>query len=971
MDANGTPYHLLAGRADWRPLLEGAAGLSWDSDDSGVTLRPLLPPLRRRADGTELEIADRRGADRDRYGAFYWISEDHREIRLLPGAATGASAQAGSFWSLEQLERPPEPRPGADFVPCAPPPLPELPTLWGLAVTESHYLVVGTRDPGGLLTFDLHGGGPPVWSPWPPEVDFRPFDFAGSRDGGLWILDLPLAAPPRLWRLDAHLRIDPTLAPPLELAPARIPDFEDPAATASPAPADCVGEPRIFPLGVELGVDLAAGSPPLSVLEDPHGLVELPDGSVLVLDNPPGATFSVLHRFRDGLPVGVPVSLEGILDEVVDPAATVLDTDLRGQDLAFVPTPERGVDDPEGALYVASQAEGQSFVFALFLDPLSFELVVCPRYLPMRRFGGKALVEACGEVFYDFEERWLPLVEHPRRRYETEGRVESIVLDGKTPRCRWHRLLFDGCVPDGASVSVESRAAERESLLAEQEWTLEPAPILRASGSELPFADPLRGCRPVEGAGTWELLFQRARGRFLELRVRLAGDGRNSPRIRALRVYYPRFSYLDEYLPAVYREDAESASFLDRFLANAEGLFTALEGRIAAAQALFDERTAPAEYLDWLAGWLGATLEEEWEDSRRRLFLAHAHELYRWRGTPSGLLAWIRLALDPCPGDEIFAALGRGERTACGGGDGASLRPFDHRLVEHFVARGLPPIAASDPSELVGPALTSVASVWKTSDGAAAFEARYRDHLKAFYGASSAGDDAALQALDEAWETEHADWNAVVFSALTPEHQRRRDDRRGFLDRQPGLVYADVGDEEAADLEAWRLFLAQRHRTVDALNRAHQLGAGAAWIAFDQVTLPVRLPAVAAALVDWIDFVSLAVPIEQTANRFTVLVPTTPGEPLEERRLKLERARLVVEREKPAHTEFDVEPFWALFRVGAARLGFDTVLGEGSRFVSLVLGQGALTSSRLAESHPWNVRDRWLVGRDAPRENRP
>ena len=72
------------------------------------------------------------------------------------------------------------------------------------------------------------------------------------------------------------------------------------------------------------------------------------------------------------------------------------------------------------------------------------------------------------------------------------------------------------------------------------------------------------------------------------------------------------------YLPAVYREDAQSASFIERFLANFEGFYTAIEDLIAAVQVLFDVRSAPPEALAWLAAWFG-TLQElisRWEDYR-------------------------------------------------------------------------------------------------------------------------------------------------------------------------------------------------------------------------------------------------------------------------------------------------------------------------------------------------------------------
>ena len=44
--------------------------------------------------------------------------------------------------------------------------------------------------------------------------------------------------------------------------------------------------------------------------------------------------------------------------------------------------------------------------------------------------------------------------------------------------------------------------------------------------------------------------------------------------------------------------------------------------------------------------------------------------------------------------------------------------------------------------------------------------------------------------------------------------------------------------------------------------------------------------------------------------------------------------RVIVDIEKPAHTDFEVKPYWALFQVGTARLWFDTVIGEGSRYTA-------------------------------------
>jgi phage tail-like protein len=181
-------------------------------------------------------------------------------------------------------------------------------------------------------------------------------------------------------------------------------------------------------------------------------------------------------------------------------------------------------------------------------------------------------------------------------------------------------------------------------------WQLEP-PVRywRRDGSELPFPPPER-----DNYHTWEVLVQRAQGRYLQLRLRLYGDGRTTPRVRAMRVYYPRFSYLTHYLPAIYRDDSRSASLLDRYLANIEGIYTAIEDRIAAVQMLFDPLNAPAGVLEWLAQWFGVALDPAWEESRRRLFIQHAMVFFQYRGTVRGLKMALQLALSPCVDEHIF-----------------------------------------------------------------------------------------------------------------------------------------------------------------------------------------------------------------------------------------------------------------------------------------------------------------------------
>jgi phage tail-like protein len=305
----------------------------------------------------------------------------------------------------------------------------------------------------------------------------------------------------------------------------------------------------------------------------------------------------------------------------------------------------------------------------MVIEPMSL-------FLPLRQFGGKGLVSAGGTAWYDFADGWVPLVEHRRSAYAPDATLFAPgspsprggpgpaadaglnrehddgegAFDGREPGCVWHRLLIDAVLPSPAHVRIWSRAADEKRDLEAAPWFEEPPLGRRRSGPERAFLPD----QPPPG-GTYETLFQRARGRWLQLKLRLSSEGQARPRLFSLRVTYPRFSYLREYLPAIYRDDVESASFLDRFLANLEGLYTTIEERIAAVHLLLDPRSAPGEALPWLAAWLGVALDPSWEERRRRFFIAHAMQSFRSRGTARGIRAALHLAFGDVVEESLFS----------------------------------------------------------------------------------------------------------------------------------------------------------------------------------------------------------------------------------------------------------------------------------------------------------------------------
>src|SRR5256885_236761 len=712
MDANGTRFHLFFGRDDWakcsavtdggNELLidtawksaaqQHAIGLRWNEEQGEVTLEPRL--FNFAGNGSAPSVENRRGAARDRFGNWYWIDETSNKIRVL----SSGSAETTDFWRLDDLCLCKEST-REDFQPVAEPsPQPSI-KLSSLAVTENHFLVAGTTDPAGLLIFDLYAGGEPRQIFWPDEEAFKPFDMAARPGGGVWILDRVNRC---YWALDRNFNVIGADAGGTVLS-ADTPDEFQPIDGSSVR--QTLG--RAFPKSFSL-----QQSPP--ALIDPIAIEALPDGTVLILDSDPAQRFSKIYRYRYAERLPDDISTQPILDLIEEEAKP--DFKLIGYDIAFVPKHTDGRRKLTDRLYVVGSDGNQTYPFRVCLRDARVVLQPIPEYLPMRLFGGKALVANDNDAYYDFAEDWIPLKQQHRPRYLHEATLLTTALDGRDPDCVWHRLMLDACVSPETSGQVWSRAANSETDLYLTQWQREPAPYLRADGTEIPF---LRWRKSRNGPaspairfgdGTWELLFQRAHGRYLQLKLVLSGDERSTPRVSALRAYYPRFSYLTNYLPAVYREDEQSASFLDRFLSNVEGLQTTLEDKIASAQILFDVRSAPPEVLDWLASWFGVALDPSWDEPKRRMFIKHAMEFFQYRGTIRGLTMALHLALDPCADEAIFTAVKPREAI---------------RIVEKYRTRKMPAAALGDPTEAMGLRAVAVPPAWLPEQGRASLNQQY------------------------------------------------------------------------------------------------------------------------------------------------------------------------------------------------------------------------------------------------------
>ncbi len=162
------------------------------------------------------------------------------------------------------------------------------------------------------------------------------------------------------------------------------------------------------------------------------------------------------------------------------------------------------------------------------------------------------------------------------------GFAAQFVDSGSTTTV-WHRLYAEAAIPAQSGFTVwlaATNEARPPDWSDRQAWQPHgfgrdiaaldaafsapqlPRAAWEHAPSELPGHPGLGPWSPqADTQGLYSVLIQNARrrvralsGRYLWLRVELFGDGRVGPQIAALRAYGSRFSYVDQYLPRVYRE---------------------------------------------------------------------------------------------------------------------------------------------------------------------------------------------------------------------------------------------------------------------------------------------------------------------------------------------------------------------------------------------------------------------------------
>jgi len=219
------------------------------------------------------------------------------------------------------------------------------------------------------------------------------------------------------------------------------------------------------------------------------------------------------------------------------------------------------------------------------------------------------------------------------KRY-LEGTYISKLIDSQAKRTHWHRLLLKGEFPIGTQVDFQYYIADEDEKPSDEEIK---SPNFGKWKNCVSKASAIQGDKKRDA-----LFLENIQGQYLWFKLTLSGSEMLSPVIKSVTVFFPRVSYLD-YLPAIYQEDSISKGLLERFLAIFESIFYEIDSTIDHIGRFFDAYGAPPDFLSWLGSWLAVSMDDDWPEDKKRLFISKAPSLYIKKGTREGLEESIEL----------------------------------------------------------------------------------------------------------------------------------------------------------------------------------------------------------------------------------------------------------------------------------------------------------------------------------------
>lgn len=216
----------------------------------------------------------------------------------------------------------------------------------------------------------------------------------------------------------------------------------------------------------------------------------------------------------------------------------------------------------------------------------------------------------------------LPIVTLPRKLPRPrQGTWIAGPFDGGARGFAWHRIALQAVIPDQCRLILSTHVTDFEApVRAITDWS----GAMQIGPDDLP-----------------EALVQVNRGRYLWLRIEAFGNGTDTAAISGIDIFGPRRSQLD-FLPAPFKQDPESADFLDRFLSLQDAFLAEALARYTSVAAILRPMATPVQFLDWLGSWFDWQFLATWDQATRREMIASSMQFFAQRGTIAGLAQMLR-----------------------------------------------------------------------------------------------------------------------------------------------------------------------------------------------------------------------------------------------------------------------------------------------------------------------------------------
>jgi phage tail-like protein len=225
----------------------------------------------------------------------------------------------------------------------------------------------------------------------------------------------------------------------------------------------------------------------------------------------------------------------------------------------------------------------------------------------------------------------------------------------------WLRAEIQADLPPGATIACQigstadpKRATEAQAILTDP--GLADAARAAALAARIAWGPPIQVAAGHDTPGTdpatvvptpWVVPLHTVADEYLWLKLDIAESaGGGTPSVSSLAVLYPELSLVQR-LPAIYR--ASPSAHLRGLVALLDVQAQGLDRRIASLGKLVAAATAPDDWLNYLASWLGLPWEAGLPAETRRALLEAAPDLLAMRGTAIGIRRLIGVLLPGRP----------------------------------------------------------------------------------------------------------------------------------------------------------------------------------------------------------------------------------------------------------------------------------------------------------------------------------